>query len=211
MSAARVGGSIAWTLIMLLSVGVAGYAMFHTATGFVHLPLKNPMFSPYGLQTHIAAAAVAMLLGPFQFLKYLRTKFRRIHRWSGRIYIAACLVGGVAGGVIALSSTAGLVAGAGFFSLAILWLLTTGMAWTSALRRDFTSHENWMIRSFALTLAAVTLRLYLPMIFIFDLEFVAAYTVIAWIAWVPNLIVAELWIAMRRPKRRKVSPAQAPA
>ena len=77
----------------------------------------------------------------------------------GRIYIAACLVGGIAGLSIALYSTAGPIAGWGFFLLAVLWLITTTMAWSCALRRDFVAHERWMIRSFALTFAAVTLRL----------------------------------------------------
>jgi hypothetical protein len=83
-----------------------------------------------------------------------------------------------------------------------LWLFTTSMAWRSALKRDFTSHERWMIRSFALTFAAVTLRLQLPFIFILDTGFEPAYRVIAWSAWAPNLIVAEIWIALRRKPRR---------
>jgi hypothetical protein len=211
MTAARIGGSIAWTVIMLLSVGVGGYALFHVATGFQNMPLENPMLSPWGLQVHIAASGIAMILGAFQFLKVLRQKAPAIHHWMGRLYVTACVVGGLAGGTIALSSTAGPVAGWGFFLLAILWVPFTLLALAAAMRRDFISHERWMIRSFALTFAAVTLRLYLPMVFIFDLEFVPAYTVIAWIAWVPNLIVAEIWIAMRRPRRRNVAPAEAPA
>jgi uncharacterized membrane protein len=212
MTAARVATHAAWALITLLSVGVGGYALFHVFTGFEHLPLTNPMLGPYGLQLHIAASAVAMILGAFQFLRVLRQKAPSVHRWMGRFYIAACVVGGAAGGTIALSSTAGLVAGWGFFLLAILWLLTTAMAWVSALKRDFTAHERWMIRSFALTLAAVTLRLYLPATIIFNLEFVPAYTVIAWICWVPNLIIAEIWIAMRkRPRRSPAQPKPAPA
>jgi uncharacterized membrane protein len=211
MTGARIGGSIAWTVIMLLSVGVGGYALFHVATGFQNMPLENPMLSPWGLQVHIGASGIAMILGAFQFLKVLRQKAPAVHRWMGRLYVTACVVGGLAGGTIALSSTAGPVAGWGFFLLAILWVPFTLLALAAAMRRDFVSHERWMIRSFALTFAAVTLRLYLPMVFIFDLEFVPAYTVIAWIAWVPNFIAAEIWIAMRRPRRRNVAPAEAPA
>jgi uncharacterized membrane protein len=174
------------------------------------------MLDPYGLQVHIAASAVAMILGAFQFLKPLRQKAPAIHRWMGRGYILACVVGGAAGGVIALSSTAGPIAGWGFFLLAVLWVPFTLLAWVSAMRRDFVAHERWMIRSFALTLAAVTLRLYLPMVAILDMEFLPAYRAIAWLAWVPNLIVAEIWIAMRKRPRRpsgqpKPAPTEAPA
>ena len=215
MSAARIGTHFAWGLITLLSVGVGGYALFQVATSFAFLPPEvkaNGFFTPVGLEAHIAASAFAMIFGAFQFLKVLRTKAPTVHRWMGRIYIAACLVGGTAGLMIALYSSAGPIAGWGFFTLAVLWLFTTTMAWVSALRRDFTTHERWMIRSFALTFAAVTLRLQLPLIFVLDTGFEPAYRVIAWTAWVPNLIVAEIWIAMRRKSRRpKAAQSAAPA
>ena len=213
MTAAKAGNFAIWLVIMLLSVGVGGYALFHAATGFVHLPLKNPMFDPYGLQTHVAASGVAMLVGAFQFYKPLRAKAPSMHRWIGRIYVAACVIGGLAGGTIALSSTAGPVAGWGFFMLAVLWVPFTLMAWVSAMRRDFNAHERWMIRSFALTFAAVTLRIYLPIASIMNHGFpLDAYRIIAWAAWVPNLIVAELFIAtLRKAKRPKVAPTPTPA
>ncbi len=213
MSAASAGNFTVWFLIMLLSVGVGGYALFHAATGFAYLPLTNPMFDPWGLRVHVAASGVAMLLGAFQFFKPLRRKAPSLHRWTGRVYILACVVGGLAGGVIALSSTAGPIAGWGFFTLAVLWVPFTLMAWVSAMRRDFNSHERWMIRSFALTFAAVTLRIYLPIASIMNHGFpLDAYRIIAWAAWVPNLIVAELLIAtLRKPKRPKVAPTPTPA
>jgi hypothetical protein len=210
MSAARIGGSVFWVVMAVLSVGVAGYAFFHVATGFQNLPpdiKSNGFFSPLGLQTHIAASAVALLLGPFQFLPAMRRTMPVLHRWSGRIYVAACLIGGAAGGAIALYSSAGLIAGLGFLGLAIGWLFTTTMAWMSAMKRDFVAHERWMIRSFALTLAAVTLRLYLPTIFILNMGFDGPYTVIAWACWVPNILIAELFIASKR--RPRVRPAAA--
>jgi uncharacterized membrane protein len=211
MSAARVGGSIAWGLIAFLSVGVGGYALYHVATGFGGLPppiLANTSFQPIGLQTHIAASGVAMLIGAFQFLKPLRSKLPAVHRWTGRIYVAACIVGGIAGGMIALGSTSGPVAGWGFLSLAVLWVPFTLLAWINAMRRDFVAHERWMIRSFALTFAAVTLRLQLPVgAVVWGFE--ASYPIIAWSCWVPNLIVAEIWIAMRRPRRPRAAPAGA--
>lgn len=56
-----------------------------------------------------------------------------------------------------------------------------------------------MIRSWALTLAAVTLRLYLPLVMILDLSFLPWYRAISFLAWVPNLIAAEL--CLRRSGR----------
>jgi uncharacterized membrane protein len=212
MTAARIGGAIAWTVIMLLSVGVGGYALYLVSTGFAAVGLSNPMFDPWGLRVHITASGVAMLTGAFQFFKPLRQKAPAVHRWLGRIYVTACTIGGLAGGTIALSSTAGPIAGWGFFLLAVLWVPFTLLALTAAMRKDFVSHERWMIRSFALTFAAVTLRIYLPAAIIqnhgdFPLD---AYRAIAWLAWVPNLIVAELFIAtLRKPKKRTMTPAAA--
>ena len=203
-----------WLVITILSVGVGGYALFLTFTGFQHLGLKNPMLHPFGLETHIAASGFAMILGAFQFSKTLRRKAPVVHRWMGRGYVLACVVGGLAGGIIALSSTAGPIAGWGFFMLAILWVPFTLLALRSAMQKDFVAHERWMIRSFALTFGAVTLRFYLPLAIMqnngeFPLE---AYRIIAWAAWVPNLIVAELFIAsLRRPRRAKAASTPTPA
>jgi uncharacterized membrane protein len=213
MSAASIGNYAIWGVIAFLSVGVGGYALFHVATGFANLPLTNPMLDPWGLRTHIGASGFAMILGAFQFLKPLRRKAPSLHRWMGRGYVLACTVGGLAGGTIALSSTAGPIAGWGFFMLAVLWVPFTLLALFSAMRKDFSAHERWMIRSFALTFGAVTLRLQLPIgPMLTGGDFLAAYVWIAWLAWVPNLIVAELYIAtLRKPKRAKPTPSVAPA
>ncbi len=213
MTAARAGNFAIWLVIMLSSVGVGGYALFFVATGFEHLGLSNPMLDPWGLRVHIAASGVAMTLGAFQFSKPLRANAPTVHRWMGWVYITACVVGGLAGGTIAFSSTAGPIAGAGFFFLALFWVPFTLLAMFAAMRRDFVAHERWMIRSFALTFGAVTLRIYLPLAIIqnhgdFPLD---AYRVIAWVAWVPNLIAAEIFIAtLRKPRRPKVTPGVAP-
>jgi uncharacterized membrane protein len=205
-------------VIALLSVGVGGYALFHVFTGFKFVPgsvLKNAFPSPLGLKLHIGLAGVALIVGPFQFLKRLRAKQPTLHRWMGRIYVAACTIGGIAGGSIALFSSAGPIAGWGFFLLAILWVPFTLMALVSAMRRDFVAHERWMIRSFALTFGAVTLRIYLPIgLAIMGMQgaqdpFTLPYTIIAWIAWVPNLMIAELWLRSRNRPRQTIAKVPA--
>ena len=193
-----------WGVMTALSLVIAAYAFFHVATRFVHVPAEvatNAFATPAGLHTHIAASAVALTLGPFQFLRTLRTSVPALHHWMGRTYVAACLVGGLAGGAIALYSSSGVIAGAGFLSLATLWLLFTGLALRAALKRDFQAHERWMVRSFSLTFAAVTLRLYLPVgLALNHGQFELPYTIIAWISWIPNLALAEAWLAWRRPR-----------
>jgi len=153
---------------------------------------------------------VALLVGAFQFLKPLRTRAPAVHRWIGRIYVAACVIGGMAGGSIALYSASGPVAGWGFFILAVLWVPFTLLALAAAMRRDFAAHERWMVRSFALTFGAVTLRLYLP-IGLATVGFNESYPIIAWLAWVPNLVVAEIWLRSRSPAGRAPARVETPA
>lgn len=80
----------------------------------------------------------------------------------------------------------------GFGLLAIAWLATTIRGIGLAMQGDRLAHRRWMIRSIALTLAAVSLRLQVFATLLLDLPFDTAYSVIAWLCWVPNLIVAEL-------------------
>ncbi len=163
---------------------------------------SNPMAHPW-LWVHATLAATALLAGPWQFLPRLRARWPRVHRWLGRVYIFACLTGGVAGLLLASGSTAGPIARAGFGLLAVIWIGVNAQGFRLALARRFAEHREWMIRSLALTFGAVTLRVYMPMAAVMHLDPLASYQAIAWLAWVPNLILAELYIrgqfAQRRP------------
>ena len=103
-----------------------------------------------------------------------------------------------AGFYIAMFASGGIICVLGFGSLALSWLFTVLMAYTRILKRDIKQHENWMIRNYALTFAAVTLRIYLPLAMqLMHWDFTASYRVISWLCWVPNLIVAEMIINKR--------------
>lgn len=193
--------TIWWGVAALSSVAIAFYA-YHYLAPDAAAPsaiAANPMARPW-LYVHAGFAGTAMLTGPFQFLARLRARRPRLHRWIGRTYVFACLTGGSAGLLLAFGSTAGLPARAGFAALAVIWIITTTQAWRMALERRFDLHRRWMIRSFALTFAAVTLRIYLPIAQIAPIDFLTAYQAIAWLAWVPNLLAAELYLARRRAR-----------
>jgi hypothetical protein len=49
---------------------------------------------------------------------------------------------------------------------------------------------------FSLTFAAVTLRVYLGMFAALDVAFDDAYQSVAWISWVPNLILIEWYLIL---------------
>ena len=76
----------------------------------------------------------------------------------------------------------------------------TTQAWRYARERRFAEHRRWMIRSFAMTFAAVTLRLYLPIAPLLGYDFMDGYRITAWAGWVGNLIVVELWMRRSSPR-----------
>lgn len=186
-----------WAFVALLCVAIAVYS----ARYLMNPPttpaeaLGNPVGVPW-LVVHVAGAVVALALGSFQFLPGLRRGASPPHRWIGRGYVVGCLVGGGAGLILAPGSSAGPVAAWGFGLLAVIWIAVNLLGWRAAVQGRFMEHRRWMIRSWALTLAAVTLRLYLPTVVALDLPFLPWYRAIAWLCWVPNLLAAEVWLRM---------------
>jgi len=186
---------IAWSIGAILCVYLALFSYRYLLhLGFVPpIIAKNALKNPW-LLVHVAGAATALLVGPIQFSSRLRARWRWLHRLIGRTYVVSCLVGGVAGFLLALGASTGPISTIGFGSLAIIWIVTTSLAWRRAMQRRFAEHRAWIIRSFALTFAAVTLRLYLPMAALLGFQFDDAYRAISFLAWVPNLLFAELYL-----------------
>lgn len=191
------------TVALLLIFGVALYAvlgyLLMPMGALVHPQMRSAFIgNSQAIYVHVFAASVAMALGPFQFLAGIRTRHPRLHRRLGRTYLSVgVLVGGAAGLYIARDAFGGRVSVAGFTLLALLWLYTGYRAYGTVRQGDYRGHRNWMVRNYALTLAAVTLRLYVPLSVVAGLEFGKAYPIIAWLCWVPNLALAE-WRFVRR-------------
>jgi hypothetical protein len=76
------------------------------------------------------------------------------------------------------------------------------MAIIKALKKDFLEHEKWMIRSYSLTLSAISLRL-MALIFpkIIHLDANTEYAVLAWLSWTINLLIAECLIYFKTINR----------
>ena len=146
------------------------------------------------LVLHAGVSATALILGALQFFPRLRARWPAWHRRAGTIYVICCMIGGSAALLLSLGTTAGPIATAGFGLLGLFWLGCTAQAWRYARARDFVRHRRWMVRSYALTFAAVTLRIYLPIVFIAHWDADIGYRAISWLCWVPNLVVAELWL-----------------
>lgn len=208
-------------LVWLFALAVASYSIYLYATSSLAQLAEDGLglgstyesTAPWvqtALYTHIVSSSIALVIGPFQFVKRLRDRAPRVHRWMGKTYVGSVIVGALSGIAIAPSSRAGFVGLFGFTALAVLWIITDLRAIAAIRRRDVRSHEAWMIRNYALTFAAPTLRLWLGVLIALQITFSpdpgsidvddvfdTAYAVVPFLAWLPNIVVAE-WLIRRR-------------
>ena len=151
-----------------------------------------------GFYGHIVLGGIALLIGWMQFSKKLRQKNLPLHRNVGKAYVIAALISGICGIYIGFFATGGIISAAGFISLGVIWLFTTVSSYLAVKKRDIRKHEIMMIFSYAACFAAVTLRIWLPILTSITGEFVSAYRIVAWLCWVPNVIVAFLIVKNRK-------------
>lgn len=156
--------------------------------------LKHWRFSFY---IHVFTSILIITSGLFQFSKTILNKYTKIHRISGFIYlVTTLLISGPAALVMSFYANGGYPAQASFVILSILWLGSTFLAYYFVRKKDYVRHGKWMVRSYALTLSAVALRLYsyLFNVFYFNMNPVDLYILLSWMSWIPNLIIAEIFI-----------------
>lgn len=190
-----------WLIITAFSVFLFSittlYFYYYNDSSFNFLAKKQEVvFNPLwrtAFYIHITGGMLALLVGPFQFIKKLRNRYLKVHRALGKVYLVSILfLAGPSGLFMAFYAEGGGIAVVGFALMALLWLITTYMAFETVRKKNIESHKSWMVRSFALTFAAVTLRLYVPIAsgyFHVAPFYVEASS--AWVSWIPNLIVAE--------------------
>jgi uncharacterized membrane protein YozB (DUF420 family) len=157
---------------------------------------------------HISGGAAALLLGPTQFSSGLRRRAIRWHRALGVAYAASVGVGVLGGFQLALVAYGGAGVRAGFLALATSWLVCTVAAVIAITRGRVAVHRRFMIRSYALTFAAVTLRLWQGVFAGVGVPFDLAYGIVAWLAWIPNLAIVEVYFV--RERRRSASRRSPP-
>jgi uncharacterized membrane protein len=162
---------------------------------------------------HVFTSIFVLIAGFTQFNPWLLRRYPRIHRMMGWVYVIIVLfISGPAAMIMAWHANGGLPARTSFILLAFFWILFTACAWYFVLRRDFLRHGAFMFRSYALTLSAITLRLYTYLSVYLPLHASPRdiYITTAWLSWVPNLIIAELlirsgWVEKIWPMTRRSS------
>lgn len=157
-----------------------------------------------GFYGHIIFGGLALLIGWLQFSQKLRRKNIKLHRTIGKTYVVSVLISGICGLFIALYATGGIISVLGFFSLGVIWLSTTILGFKAIKKGNVELHEKIMVFSFAACFAAVTLRIWLPILTSIMGEFTGAYRIVAWLCWVPNIVVAYFIVRKKSTKSRPI-------
>lgn len=166
-----------------------------------------------GFYMHVFSSVFVLLAGLTQFSSTIMRRLPVLHRAVGFSYIAiVLLVSGPGAFVMALHANGGFPARVAFTFQTVLWVTFTALAFYFAWRKKYILHGEFMLRSYALTFAAITLRaikLFMGMMHFKGIKPLEIYITIAWLSWVPNLILAEIminfkvieWIFKRRLKK----------
>ncbi len=191
------GNTIGWIVVSLLSFMIGWYPItyFLVDRNFGLLSSKSDELldsMPWniGFYCHIIFGGIALLTGWIQFSKKIRTNRIHLHRIFGKIYVFSVFISSLAGIYIAIFATGGMIASAGFIGLGLTWFFTTYFAFNHIRHRRILEHQQLMIYSFAACFAAVTLRIWLPVLTSLFHDFTIAYRIVAWLCWIPNILVA---------------------
>jgi uncharacterized membrane protein len=181
--------------ILCISIGLYPAAYFLVDRTFGLLASKSnallsDVFWNIGFYTHIILGGLALLIGWLQFSKKLRAKNLKLHRVVGKVYVVSVLFSGLASLYIAYFATGGIISILGFMGLGVVWLYTTTLGYMSIKEGNIKRHQKFMIYSYAACFAAVTLRIWLPALIAIYQDFIPAYRIVAWLCWVPNIMVA---------------------
>ncbi|MEV6603029.1 DUF2306 domain-containing protein [Kutzneria sp. NPDC051319] len=205
-----------WSLLTVLALAIAAYFVPPYLVGSSTIPIDMRIVGYYAsLVVHAVPAGLTLIVGPWQFVPKLRTRFPRLHRVLGRVYLVSVILAAAAASYATVVTPSGFPLQVAFSVLIVAWLYSAFQGYRTIRRGDVRSHRIWMIRNYTLTFAAVTLRLYLMlgvalMDVIPSLTFRDVYTSSAWLSLLGNVLVAEYFILRHTARRKRESPAAIP-
>ncbi|AWW00801.1 hypothetical protein DJ013_04595 [Arcticibacterium luteifluviistationis] len=196
---------VTWYFFIFLCIVIGLYPLlyFFVDRSFGLLASKSPdllkdTFWNIAFYGHIIFGGLALLIGWSQFSLKLRTQHINWHKGIGKIYIISVLISGLCGIYIGFYATGGLISQTGFIGLGLVWLSTTLLGFKSIKEGNIKQHQNFMTFSYAACFAAVMLRIWLPLLTISIGDFIPAYRIVAWLCWVPNIIVAYFIVKLKK-------------
>jgi uncharacterized membrane protein len=181
---------------------VAAWFVFHYVFHY-YLNYNPAGFDPYWpkrgwLLVHITCGMAALLIGPWQFSRRLRQRHLQLHRIMGRTYLIAVACGSMAAFYLAIHTDFGWAFGTGLFGLGLAWVTTSGMAFYAIKQRQIQIHREWMVRSYVVTFAFVTFRVFNDWGPTSHLMPIGDRAItMAWACWAIPLLAAEVVLQVR--------------
>ncbi|WP_264792612.1 DUF2306 domain-containing protein [Aureispira anguillae] len=150
--------------------------------------------------SHVYTSIFVLIAGIIQCSELIRNKTPLVHRVSGKLYIFLVLcIASPSGFIMALHANGGLFSKLSFSIQAVLWFLFTYLAYKYIKKKEWVKHRNFMLRSYALTLSAISLRLFKWMIVTaFELPPMDTYKIVAWLGWTINLMMVEIYLMNKK-------------
>lgn len=188
---------LVFTGIMLTKV--LPYMTFEHAINFLGTKTDEVLNKDYfiwAFYIHITSSLFVMGGGVFQFFPEIIRRFPRFHQNTGKMYVFFILfLAAPSGLILAFYANGGLAARVGFSMQCLVWWTVTYFAWNDILQKKYENHVSMMIRSFAVTLAAMSLRTesYI-MYYWLGTKPIETYLTVTWLSWVGNLLLAEIII-----------------
>ena len=182
------------------------YIPYHTDVAFLRIKQDyiNAWHYRLGFFVHVYSSLFVLLAGFTQFSDRILKNKKWLHRLSGRMYVTIVLVlSAPSGFLIGLYANGGITSRIAFCTLGVLWFACTLIAFLKIRKGDYRAHVSFMYRSYALALSAITLRAWKYLIvYLFHPHPMDAYRIVAWLGWIPNLLLAEYLIYKKFNKHK---------
>lgn len=187
---------------IIMVTKVIPYLSFERAINFLGTKpdeVLDKQYFMWAFYVHIISSVIVMPFGVLQFSSQLFQRQPKTHILLGKAYILAILLFAAPSGLIIASyANAGLAARVGFSVQSLIWWFYTYQAWQLATKKQWQAHSRAMIKSFAITLAAMSLRVEsYVMYYVFETKPIETYLTVTWLSWVGNLLIAEFLLYLR--------------
>lgn len=187
---------------LLLVYNTIPYFSFSKEFSFIEeriILFAKPLYS-WCFYIHIFAGMWCISTALLQFSSWVLKKRKKIHIWSGKIYVFVVLILGAPTGMYMSFFAKGTLAERLLFMfMAIVWFATTVRGLQAVHERNIISHKNWMIRSYTMAMTAVTFRIYHIIFYLLGWDHSDNYEISLWISVVGNIVAAE-YIIWRRSR-----------
>ena len=202
-----------WLIVAIFSMFIGLYPIFYLfaddSFGILGSKSKELLANSLwkiGFFSHIIFGGLALFIGWILFSSKIREKYLYFHRNIGKIYVISALLSSTAAILIGFFTTGGFIPALGFICLGLIWFFSTLRAYKFIRNYEIEKHETAVVYSYAACFSAVTLRIWMPILIGITQDFVIAYKIVAWLCWVPNLIVAFFLVKyIEKGRARKLS------